>query len=354
MQSNPLPEVARADRLTAALQQSGALGNGSVREVTVESASPTVVSTITRLRLAYDAEPAGAPRSLVLKTGRAGHSGGAWTVGRQEVAFYKQVAPAMPAGIAPRCYEAHWDPDTEAWHLLLEDLTDTHATASPWPLPPAFEQCLRIVGAWARFHAAWWDHPDLGLSIGTRPDAAALESYLQTLAGHVARFSDRLGDALPRERREFFDQLLDAAPRLLADFPTRRHVTVAHGDAHVWNCLVPRDGASGDVRLLDWENWRIGPASADLAYMLAVHWYPDRRHRLERPLLDHYHAVLAENGVRDYSRADLHDQYRASVLWQITTPVWQAAYNLPPVIWWNNLERVLLAVEDLGCRDLLP
>jgi hypothetical protein len=27
--------------------------------------------------------------------------------------------------------------------------------------------------------------------------------------------------------------------------------------------------------------------------------------------------------------------------------------GIPPVIWWNNLERVLLAVEDLGCRDLL-
>jgi hypothetical protein len=23
------------------------------------------------------------------------------------------------------------------------------------------------------------------------------------------------------------------------------------------------------------------------------------------------------------------------------------------VIWWNNLERILLAVDDLGCRDLL-
>jgi len=45
--------------------------------------------------------------------------------------------------------------------------------------------------------------------------------------------------------------------------------------------------------------------------------------------------------------------YRISVLWQITTRVWQAQYNIPPVIWWNNLERVLLAVNDLGCRDLL-
>jgi hypothetical protein len=33
--------------------------------------------------------------------------------------------------------------------------------------------------------------------------------------------------------------------------------------------------------------------------------------------------------------------------------VWQAAYGVPAVIWWNNMERVLLAFEDLGCRDLL-
>jgi hypothetical protein len=27
--------------------------------------------------------------------------------------------------------------------------------------------------------------------------------------------------------------------------------------------------------------------------------------------------------------------------------------NIPLVFWWNNLERVLLAADDLGCRDLL-
>jgi hypothetical protein len=45
--------------------------------------------------------------------------------------------------------------------------------------------------------------------------------------------------------------------------------------------------------------------------------------------------------------------YRLSVLWQIATPVWQSNGNIPPVIWWNNLERIMLAVDDLGCRDLL-
>jgi len=65
-----------------------------------------------------------------------------------------------------------------------------------------------------------------------------------------------------------------------------------------------------------------------------------------------YHATLVAHGVT-YDRRALDDDYRLSVLWQITTPVWQAANNIPPVIWWNNLERILLAVDDLGCRDLL-
>jgi hypothetical protein len=36
------------------------------------------------------------------------------------------------------------------------------------------------------------------------------------------------------------------------------------------------------------------------------------------------------HGVAAYDRAALDDDYRLSVLWQITTPVWQAANNIPP------------------------
>ena len=87
--------------------------------------------------------------------------------------------------------------------------------------------------------------------------------------------------------------------------------------------------------------------------MMAVHWYPDRRGRLERPLLDHYHATLLASGVTGYGRSALAEDYRLATLWQMTWPVWQEAYGIPAVIWWNNLERVLMAVDDLGCADLL-
>src|SRR5208282_2469656 len=105
----------------------------------------------------------------------------------------------------------------------------------------------------------------------------------------------------------------------------------------------PRDGGD-DVRFFDWDSWRIGAGSGDLAYMMAIHWYPDRRARFERLLLDRYHAALISHGVDGYDRRALDDDYRLSVLWQITIPVWQAAYNIPSGIWWHHLERIFLAI----------
>jgi len=114
---------------------------------------------------------------------------------------------------------------------------------------------------------------------------------------------------------------------------------------------LPRD--AGSVRLIDWENWSIDTATDDLAYLMAMLWYPDRRRRMERPLLDLYHAALLDNGVKGYDRDALADDYRLSVLWLIMRPVGQAMHNIGPAVWWNNLERIMLAVDDLGCRDLL-
>jgi hypothetical protein len=35
------------------------------------------------------------------------------------------------------------------------------------------------------------------------------------------------------------------------------------------------------------------------------------------------------------------------------TPIIWANVGIPPAVWWNNFERIMLAVDDLGCRDLL-
>jgi thiamine kinase-like enzyme len=130
-------------------------------------------------------------------------------------------------------------------------------------------------------------------------------------------------------------------------------MTLVHGDSHVWNAFLPQDVDSNDVRLFDWDSWRVDVAADDLAYMMALQWFPDHRRRWERELLDHYHAALMRHGVTLYGRRALEDDYRLSVLWQIATPVWQAANDIPRWIWCFHLDRIFLAVDDLGCRELL-
>jgi hypothetical protein len=351
--TQPIPEAIQAERLTAAFRRTGVLDKTHVSDVTVESSRDTILSRIIRIRLTYSAPTDGAPGSLIFKTCHPDHVGDALHTGRQEVAFYDQIAPLMPTNIVPRCFEAHRDAETSAWHLLLEDLTETHAVPTQWPLPPSRQQCGAIVRAHARLHASWWDSPRLGISVGKWLDPEAMDRQMQRVASDFKRFADRAGDLLSRERRRLYEQLLGAAPRLLQRYHSHRNFTLTQGDAHVWNTFLPRDPQSDDARLFDWDSWRLDVASRDLAYMIAMHWYPDRRQAMERSLLDEYHEELVAHGVSDYDRHALQADYRLSVLWQITTPVWQAVNGIPAVIWWNSLERIMLAVDDLDCRTLL-
>jgi hypothetical protein len=133
--TEPLPSAAQAEHVTWELRRSGVLGDGRVCKIAVESSRATLLLRIVRLRLTYDGA-VDAPRPLIFKTGLPDRVDGLWNAGCQEVAFYTQIASVMSARVVPRCFEALWEPDTKAWHLVLEDLTDSHVIATAWPLPP--------------------------------------------------------------------------------------------------------------------------------------------------------------------------------------------------------------------------
>lgn len=338
--------------LTEILRRYGVLGSDGVAAVAVESQRATLLAHTVRLRLSYaSVPPVAAPARLFLKmTKDELDLNLAQPIGRGEVSFYRAVAPAMSDPPAPRCYDAVFDEALGRFHLLLEDLSETHHVLTQWPLPPTVEQCQHIVETYARFHAAWWDDPRLGNGIGTPVDP---DRYVAHFTEAFARFADFLGDRLSKERRERYERVLAASARLAGRRLTGKNVTLAHGDAHIWNLLYPREGTGGTIRLIDWENWRPGIAARDLAYMMAVHWYPERRRRFEVGLLRHYHRVLENYGVRGYSLNALWQDYRLAVIGQLALPVFQAASKIGPWIWWGHLERVMLAFEDLKCDEIL-
>ena len=324
-----------------------------VGTVSVEASNPTIISHVYRLRIAYDGDAEGAPATLFLKTRQADRKGDLASWGHSEVAFHRTLAPRAPADILVRCHDSSADKTSGDWHLLLEDLKDTHALASQWPFPPTFADCETIVRTFARFHAAWWDDPRLGQSIGTWGSPADAPNTQQRMAAALAKLADALGDRLARQHRALYERLIDRVEPLSARYHTHRHMTIAHGDAHVWNCFLPKPGTTGTPKLFDWDGWRLDYASDDLAYQMALHWYPDLRRERERHLLDVYHGELVKHGVTGYDRRALQDDYRLSVLWTTMTPVWQHAGGIPAWIWWSHLARIHLAVDDLGCHELL-
>ena len=346
------PPQADADYLTAILRKAKALGSGRVVAARVVHAFPTVLSHFHRLKLDYEGSAMGAPRHLYLKTGLPDSPGAAMDSGRREVAFYTDVAPTTPPGLLPRCFDAQAS-DGTAWHLLLEDLTDTHLIATQWPLPPTVAETEAIMRCRARFQAAWWDHPRLGDGIGHRPSDNEFDQWLTWLARQYEEFADALGERLSPQRRALYEKLFAEAPRLVQRIRDWRHLTVIQGDAHVWNCFLPKDGTAETPRLFDWDGWRVAVGTEDLAYMIAMHWYPEMRQRSERPLLDAFHDELLAHGVTGYDRRALQDDYRLSVLWQTTRPLWMRNVGIQPRIWWSNLERIHLAADDLDCRELL-
>ena len=119
--------------------------------------------------------------------------------------------------------------------------------------------------------------------------------------------------------------------------------------------FLPNDSRAGGERLFDWGAWRPGLPAIDLACMMAMHWFsPNAAGASSGPFLDHYHATLLASGVKGYDRAVLDHDYRSGC----ADPDDDAHHlgqhrHSSPSVWLYNFERIMLAVDDLGCHELL-
>jgi hypothetical protein len=330
------------DWLTQALRARGVLDCGCVTNIRQQSFASKTAS-VARIEASYspDASPS-APLHLFLKLGRR----------RIEVEFFNHVAPSMPDPPVPRCYAAGFDPDLGRSHLLFEDLSATHVDAEE-AIPPALPDTERMLDALAQIHAHWWQHPRL------RDDIRAISEDVPGYVVGIARerfagFVDVLGDRLSEERRRIYERVLVLwpPPSVRERKAGERALTLIHSDTHFWNFLLPRDPRADTVRIVDWAVWHIGIGPSDLAYMLAMFWFPERRARMEQGLVRHYHTQLLARGVQAYDWGQCWLDYRTAAIFNLFWPVFWSPY-LPQAIWWNALEKAMLAFGDLGCEELL-
>ena len=337
------------DWLTRLLHEKGYLPHGEVTGIEKKSESMRYASNVSFLKVNYsDNSPQSAPKQLFLKHSKheCRHD-----LADKEVFFYNVIANMMTDPPIVRCYDAVYSREAGHYHLLLEDVSQTHAVLEWEPLlPPKKQAYEKIIDCMASFHAYWWDDSRLGTEIvGQFFEEVGLRGLVDNTA---KKFADFLGDRLSLMNRRNYEGIFAAWPNpFLKRLQRRRNLTLIQRDSHVWNYLFPRAAVHSKMYMIDWGDWDICVGARDLAYMMALYWYPARRQVLERHLLSRYHDHLLAHGIEGYDWHDLWYDYRLSVIQLFYLPVWRWANNYPT--WWHDLQRFMLAFEDLRCAELL-
>ena len=341
--------------LTEVLREAGYLDRGRVTGVQNVWSLSTPTSSVARLELRYSADsPGSAPERMFLKVADlATNPDLVRRLHRNELEFYRAVSEISHDLPVVRCYVAAQNVETGRAYFLLEDLSETH-TQMEWPLPPSRSQCEQVVDCLARCHAFWWENARLE----EIPNENILGDVVAQIPTIAAGFLDFLGDRFSAERRGIYEHALAALVGLWEHhwrtrIGERRGVTLAHGDSHFWQFMYPHDEVKDRVYLIDWQVWHIGLGADDLAYMIALRWYPERRQQMEGDLLRRYHDGLLGQGVEGYSWEDFWMDYRMGAIRNLFVPAVFWSMQIPAGVWWSHLERAMLAFQDLNCAELL-
>jgi thiamine kinase-like enzyme len=158
----------------------------------------------------------------------------------------------MPLPPTPICYNAAYDPASGDYHLLLEDVSETHHTIHPEE-PAKSSDLDGMLAALARLHAFWWSHPQLGQQVDTLPTAEAIRTSFTQLEQAFPSYVEYLGDRLSVERRRIYERVLERYPGVLTRrLAQHQTLTLVHEDAHTGNFLLPRHASEQRVYLIDW------------------------------------------------------------------------------------------------------
>lgn len=349
------PEQITRQWLTGVLTRSGALSGGEVAAIEIDANDRTLSSNY-RLRIVYsDGSHGLMPARLFLKTVNADQDEEYF--GPSEVDYYVRDYVGVDGAPLIRCYDGVFSAEQRRYHLLLDDLSDSHVEAGT--KTPTLEYGLALAEALACLHAHWWGAERISQSGDRLPTASQIDRFVEVArpgAGHiVAAMPDPLQPHWPAALAELLDRHPQAMAARTAD---ANGFALIHGDANRTNILVPRAGDRPlyviDRQPFDW-SLTVWLAVYDLAYALVLDWNSEQRRRQEMTILHHYHDQLVARGIRDYPWSRLYDDYRLSVAICVYVAIeWcRGGINHEWThVWLPKLQRSLTACDDLNCREL--
>lgn len=287
--------------------------------------------------------------------------------GQNEIQFY-HFANSMNLPMIPRHLGMDYNAQSGLSFLILEDISETHST----PVTreqlkilsgvPANEHMESIVDCIAKFHAAFWEHPQFGKI----PDTTEMRWWYRDEEFHSKHVERRKfewakfiqmykKDEVPQEWFVLGDFALKMLPKLFDNkiqprLSSRQALTMSQGDCYLTQFLVPRTGL-GKSYLIDFQDACVNFPAYDLVYMFATFWTREQRALYEEPLLRRYQHELKRHGVQ-YDWNMLHDDYRLSLSYMLFDAIWNATSGSSREYWKPKLKCLVDAYQDWKCADI--
>ncbi|MBW2287680.1 MAG: phosphotransferase [Deltaproteobacteria bacterium] len=261
-------------------------------------------------------------------------------LGSSEVAFYRSLGDRLPIRV-PRVYCARHARRGGRFVLLMEDLASAGARFTTSAKPVSLDEARAVMTTLGRLHAAYWESPELDddlawLRSPENNPTRGFEWWLSARSNQPALA--RFRDVVPDRVRENAHRIHAARPLLEAHWAALPR-TLIHGDPHSGNLYFQ----DGEVGFFDWQVVQAGHGLRDVSYFLLNSMDTPLRRSQERTLIEHYLAVLTENGVAAPSAAAAWEEHRLFALY-----AWIAISVTAATAGLQDQEIVARAIESVG------
>lgn len=343
---------------TGALREGKTLRSGaSVTSVTSRLIGTGQLGSVALAELAYDAEDAGAPSSLIVKLPSRDEGsrrlGVVMGVYEAEVRFYQEIAPLVDV-TSPRMHWSALEPQTGRFTLLLDDLSPS-AEVGDMVAGCGPERAALALAELVKLQAPMWDAPSLR-ERAWLADVSRLQMLFAAVEPAIGPFAERYRDRLDRGHFALVERLGPKA----ATFPAKGWTppfVVVHGDYRLDNMMFGTTAEAPPLSIIDWQGTRLGPPLLDAAIFMGSCLSRDDRRDRERDLLRGYHEGLVARGVTGFSFEACWESYRRCSLYPfllaIAVSVTLERTERGDAMWARMVRGSAEMVQDVGSADFL-
>ncbi|MCV7300592.1 phosphotransferase [Mycobacterium barrassiae] len=304
-------------------------------------------SLLYRLHLTGD----GVPSTLIAKLPAVSEARGAMELlggYRRELAFYQDVAGAAPME-TPRVYTARMADGTADFVLLLEDLADWDNADHLAGL--SMDRARVCIAALAGLHTWSTTNPSALQAFPSIDTPIARDLLVPAFGPGWQVYLDNSSAPVPAAVADFAARFAESAGQALEALTERS--MLLHGDIRADNMFFDGDR----LKVVDFQFASIGAGAADIAYLVSQGLPTELRRGHDEALVREYVALLAEQGVQDYSFDHAWRHYRFAAAYLMVLPVitlngWEALPERSRALCLTLTDRAVAAIDEIDALEV--